>query len=90
MFTAPPTLTTANAHTVLQTGLTAIAAGQTSFDFAATQHADSAAVAMLLAWQRAAQERGTQLQLNNLPDSLKSLAHLYDVAGLLGLAAEPA
>lgn len=87
MFTAPPSLTTANAHTVLQTGLTAIAAGQYTFDFAATQHADSAAVAMLLAWQRAAEARGAKLQLSNLPDSLQSLARLYDVAGFLGVAA---
>jgi phospholipid transport system transporter-binding protein len=86
MFTAPPALTTANAHTVLQTGLTAIAAGHYAFDFAATVQADSAAVAMLLAWQRAAQERGAQLQLSNLPESLQSLARLYDVAGLLGVA----
>lgn len=90
MFTAPATVTAANAHTVLAEGLQAIAGGQLEFDFAATQQADSAAVAMLLSWQRAAQKSGVQLQLRNLPASLQSLARLYDVADLLALAALPA
>jgi phospholipid transport system transporter-binding protein len=85
MFAAPMTLTTDNAHLVLQTGLDAIAKGQTEFDFAATQQTDSAALAMLLAWQRAAKERGVVLQFNNLPAGLKSLAQLYDVASLLSI-----
>ncbi|MEN9866978.1 MAG: hypothetical protein RL748_2568 [Pseudomonadota bacterium] len=90
MFTAPATVTTANAHTVLAEGLQAIAGGQLEFDFAATRQADSAAVAMLLSWQRAAQNSGVQLQLRNLPDSLQSLARLYDVAALLLPEAAPA
>ncbi len=85
MFTAPSSLTTANAHLVLQEGLTAIAAGQKEFDFAATGQTDSSAVAMLLAWQRAAKARGLTLELRNLPASVQSLAALYDVASLLGL-----
>ncbi len=88
MFAAPLTLTTDNAHLVLQTGLDAIAKGQTEFDFAATQQTDSAALAMLLAWQRAAKERGVVLQFNNLPAGLKSLAQLYDVASLLSISAD--
>jgi phospholipid transport system transporter-binding protein len=86
MFTAPVTLTAANAHLVLAEGLLAIASGQVEFDFAATQQADSAGVAMLLSWQRAAQKRGAVLQLRNLPASLQSLAQLYDVASLLSIA----
>lgn len=85
MFTAPPSLTTANAHIVLQQGLTAIAAGQTVFDFAATGATDSSAVAMLLAWQRAARAKGVRLELCNLPASVQSLAALYDVASLLSI-----
>lgn len=87
MFTAPSSLTTANAHLVLQEGLTAIAAGQKEFDFAATGQTDSSAVAMLLAWQRAAKAKGFALTLRNLPSSVQSLAALYDVASLLGIPA---
>ncbi len=90
MFTAPVTLTVANAHLVLAEGLQAIASGQLEFDFAATQQADSAGVAMLLSWQRAAQKRGAVLQLRNLPASLQSLAQLYDVAALLAIPNAPA
>ena len=85
MFTAPVTLTTANAHLVLAEGLQAIASGQFEFDFAATQQADSAGVALLLCWQRAAQKRGVTLRLLNLPASLQSLAQLYDVAEFLAI-----
>jgi phospholipid transport system transporter-binding protein len=73
---------------VLQTGLDAIAKGQTAFDFSTTQQTDSAAVAMLLAWQRAAKDRGVVLQFHNLPASLKSLAQLYDVASLLSIPSD--
>ena len=90
MFTAPVTLTAANAHLVLAEGLQAIASGQLAFDFAATQQADSSGVAMLLSWQRAAQKRGAVLQLSNLPASLQSLAQLYDVAALLAIPNAPA
>jgi phospholipid transport system transporter-binding protein len=89
MFTAPASLTTANAHLVLQEGLAAIAAGQLVFDFAATGQTDSAAVAMLLAWQRAAKARGATLELCNLPASVQSLAALYDVAALLAIPVAP-
>ena len=90
MFTAPVILNTANAHLVLAEGLRAIASGQLEFDFAATRQADSAGVAMLLSWQRAAQKRGAVLQLRNLPASLQSLAQLYDVAQLLAIPDAPA
>jgi phospholipid transport system transporter-binding protein len=44
---------------------------------------DSAAVATLLAWQRAALERGSALRFTNLPANLQSLIELYGVADLL-------
>ena len=87
MFTAPDTITTENAHLVLQVGLEAISKGQIEFDFATTRKTDSAAVAMLLDWQREAKVRGVVLKFLNLPASLKSLAQLYDVAGLLSIPA---
>jgi phospholipid transport system transporter-binding protein len=45
--------------------------------------ADSAAVAVLLAWRRQAADKSVHLQLNNSPESVRSLATLYDVADLL-------
>jgi phospholipid transport system transporter-binding protein len=83
MFDAPRSLTVENATSALEAGLRAIAAGQTSVDFAQTTVVDSAAVATLLAWQRAADTRGVQLQFVNLPANLQILAKLYGVSELL-------
>lgn len=67
----------------LEAGLAAIAAGQTEIDLSGLMEVDSAAVATLLAWQRAAQARGVAIRFNNLPDTLDSLVHLYGVHDLL-------
>lgn len=87
MTSASPVLTIASAKTALAEGVAAIEAGQTEFDLAGLTSVDSASVAILLAWQRAAQERGTRLQFLNPPASLLSLAGLYGVAQLLPFAA---
>ena len=44
---------------------------------------DSAAVAILLAWRRAAAQQGAALSFSNFPPTLHSLAELYGVAGML-------
>ncbi|HJV82496.1 STAS domain-containing protein [Noviherbaspirillum sp.] len=77
------TLTIHNAQTVLEAGLRAIADGQTQFDLGDLTVVDSAAVATLLAWQRAAQDGGRTVVFSNLPASLQSLAALYGVTELL-------
>ncbi|WP_420474826.1 STAS domain-containing protein [Noviherbaspirillum sp. ST9] len=77
------TLTVNNATSVLDDGLRAIADGQTQFDLAELTSVDSAAVATMLAWQRAARSNGKSLEFSNLPANLQSLVHLYDVDGLL-------
>ena len=61
----------------------AIRSGDTAFDLSAVRTCDSSAVAMLLAWQREAQARGSELQLSGLPPGLLSLATVYGVAPLL-------
>jgi phospholipid transport system transporter-binding protein len=76
-------LTATNATAVLAQGLAAIEAGQTEIDLAGLQTVDSAAVAVLLAWQRAAQARNASLKYRNLPANLCSLATLYGVEGFL-------
>lgn len=52
-------------------------------DLSQTQVVDSAAVSMLLAWQRAAQSGQRALQIERLPENLLSLARLYGVEEML-------
>jgi phospholipid transport system transporter-binding protein len=83
MFRPTLTLTVNNAKTALEVGLRAIESGQTEIDLAQLTAVDSAAVATLLAWQRAAHALGRKLTFFNLPANLRSLAQLYGVADLL-------
>lgn len=76
-------LTMQDASIALKQGLALIAEGRTELDLGAVTELDSAAVATLLEWQRAAQARGVHLQYKNMPASLKSLAQLYGVDTLL-------
>lgn len=52
-------------------------------DFGAVEEADSSAVSLMLEWLREARRRGRELRFVNLPASVKSLALLYGVEGLL-------
>ncbi|HEY0845397.1 MAG TPA: STAS domain-containing protein [Noviherbaspirillum sp.] len=83
MYRPTETLTVQNAQTALNDGLRAIADGQTYFDLAGLTLVDSAAVATMLAWQRAARSKGKSLLLINIPPNLQSLIDLYGVTGLL-------
>ena len=73
------TLTVINAKAALDQGLAAIKGGQTVFDLGSVKTADSSAVAVLLAWKRAARKAGAALSYVNLPAGLQSLAALYGV-----------
>jgi phospholipid transport system transporter-binding protein len=83
MFQPALSLTVDNANKALQEGLNAIKSGQTEFDLSHLTTVDSAGVATLLAWQRAANEQKQELHFRNLPGGLRSLAELYGVFGLL-------
>lgn len=83
MYTPAATITVDNAHLVLKEGLQAIAAGQHHIDLSATRTVDSTAVAVLLEWQRSAQQHGVALTLTHIPANLDSLAALYGAADLL-------
>ena len=76
-------LTVLNASAALERGYAAIKAGQTVFDLRHVLTVDSVAVSVMLAWQRAAQDAGINLQLKNLPPALQSLTKLYGVCSLL-------
>ncbi|MBS1187176.1 MAG: anti-anti-sigma regulatory factor [Burkholderiaceae bacterium] len=85
MFDAGLSLTMADAPRALAEGLRALEAGETMFDLARVETLDSAAVALLLAWQRAARARGAVIEFHRLPPALCSLAGLYGVTELLTL-----
>ncbi|HAT33195.1 MAG TPA: hypothetical protein DCW29_20810 [Janthinobacterium sp.] len=76
-------LTVHNATPALEQGVAAIKAGQTTFDLRNVAAVDSAAVAVMLAWQKAAQDAGVQLQVKNLPANLQSLTKMYGVCSLV-------
>lgn len=83
-------LTFDNASSALEQGLEAIRSGQTKFDLRNVAAVDSAAVSVMLSWQRAAQEAGGELELVNLPTNLKNLTKLYGVCSLVSSALSPA
>ncbi|ABO53410.1 STAS domain-containing protein [Burkholderia vietnamiensis] len=76
-------MTVASAKAALADGLARIDAGASAVDCATLTQFDSSALAVLLAWQRAAQARGTTLDIVNLPPKLASLACAYGVDALL-------
>ena len=82
-FETGDTLTHASAKAALAAGLSHIAAGATGVDCAALKQFDSSALAVLVAWQRAAHARGQALDVVNLPPALASLARAYGVDPLL-------
>jgi phospholipid transport system transporter-binding protein len=79
-------LTVLNAKSALQQGADAIKAGQTVFDLRNVKAVDSAAVSVMLAWQREAHDAGFKLKLENLPTNLKNLTKLYGVCSLVSSA----
>ncbi|SIT44787.1 conserved hypothetical protein [Paraburkholderia piptadeniae] len=82
-FETGATLTHASANAALAAGLARIGSGATAVDCAPLTQFDSSALAVLLAWQRAATARGTPLSIVNLPAGLSSLAQAYGVDTLL-------
>jgi len=82
-FAAGSSLTVASAKSALADGLARIDAGATAVDCAALTQFDSSALAVLLAWQRAAKARGATLDILNLPPKLASLANAYGVDALI-------
>ena len=59
-----------------------MAAG-TTIDFAQVKDIDTAAISLILEWQRRALKENQQIKLVNLPVNLVSLAQLYGVADLI-------
>ena len=79
----PTSLTMQDAASSLQPGLDAIRRGSADIDLSRMERFDSAAVAALLVWRRAARSAGLSLRIAGVPAGLQSLADLYGVADLL-------
>jgi phospholipid transport system transporter-binding protein len=82
-FESGATLTHESAKAAFEAGLQRIAAGATGVDCAPLAQFDSSALAVLLAWERAAQARGAPFEIVNLPAGLASLAQAYGVDTLI-------
>ncbi len=76
-------VTMQTAPELLGQGRARIAAGDVTVDFSAVTAADSAALALLLDWQRAARAGGHRLSVRGLPAASESLARLYGIEELL-------
>jgi phospholipid transport system transporter-binding protein len=72
----------ANARALLNEGSSQLE-GVDAIDMAGVTEVDSAAVSLLLEWQRQAAKQNAPLRFRNLPESVKSLAALYGVTDLL-------
>jgi phospholipid transport system transporter-binding protein len=83
-------VTLANVGALLEEGRRHVAEGASTVDLGEVSEMDSALLALLLAWVREAAargpERGGTLTFANPPESLRTIARLYGVDGLLPLA----
>ena len=87
MLLLPATVTAKEANDtrrLLTQALQREAQGEVVIDASNLQHFDSAALAVLLECQRAAEGFGKALALRNAPPKLAALARLYGVDALLG------
>ena len=76
-------VTLANVSQVLEEGRRHLEDGVRTIDLGEVTEMDSSLLAALLAWLRDARGRQRQIAFANLPDSLRTLARLYGVDGLL-------
>ena len=68
-----------NANNVLTQSSTFNMGSEIEIDFSDVKNVDTAALSLMLEWQRRALVAGSQLKFSNLPASLTSLADLYGV-----------
>lgn len=76
-------LNIATVPALFEAGLQHLASEDFQVDFSRVDSVDSAAVSLLLGWNRAARNLRHGLRVKGLPDDLLSLARLYGVAEFL-------
>ena len=79
-------LTIATVATLENEGVARVTEADRVVDLSGAGSVDSAALALLLSWTRAAKGAGRQLSIVGAPPALLSLAALYDVDAILPLA----
>ena len=79
-------LTIATVATLKDEGAARVSEADRVVDLSAAGPVDSAALALLLSWTRAANGAGRKLSIVAAPPALLSLAALYDVDAILPLA----
>lgn len=72
-----------NANTLLKLSKGLALSEQTVVDFAKVVEVDTAAVSLILEWQRRAAAEGKQVSFEHLPKSLNSLTALYGVDDMI-------
>lgn len=77
-------ITNENAAALIEAGNAAIRAGDLTIDLSAVTQVDSAAVALLLQWQREGAAVGRTVAFVSVPPALCSLAALYGMDEVLG------
>ena len=77
----PVTLDTV--QSVLEEGERLFSGTEVLVDLAGVTEADSSAVSLLLEWSRRAAARGQRIAFRGMGSSLRTLAELYGVAGLI-------
>lgn len=83
-------LTMTRARAVVEAGLPLLKGGEVVVDLAQVAEADSSAIAVLLAWQRAQRSRSGSLRVVNAPVGLRSIARAYGAEAEIDGIALPA
>ena len=76
-------LTMNEARAVVEAGLPLLAGGEVVIDLSQVTDADSSALAVLYAWQRAQKAAAGTLRVENAPAGLRSIARAYGVGDTL-------
>jgi phospholipid transport system transporter-binding protein len=79
-------VTLANVAAILDEGRRHLEEGVRTVDLAEVTEMDSSLLALMLAWLRDAKARSRELAFANPPESLRTIARLYGVDGLLPVA----
>jgi phospholipid transport system transporter-binding protein len=76
-------ITIHNVVKVVEQGVALFDQGGKTIDLSQVQDVDSAAVSLLLEWQREAVRRKREITFVNVPEKLKSLLRLYNLFELI-------
>lgn len=76
-------VTLAHVQVLLDQGKQMLSGADVRIDLSGVREADSAAVALMLAWVREAAARGASIRFENLTENLKTLIRLSDVGEFL-------